>query len=50
MKIVTKEQFNHFLSDKWYTVHPGFFKNSKRYIIDGEYAAYKDEEIFKIKE
>lgn len=52
MKTVTKEEFKNYFLDKWYTVHRGFFKGTKRFIIDGQYVGYKDEvnNIFKIAE
>jgi len=52
MKEVTEQEFKKYFSGKWYTVHPGFFKNTKRFIIDGQYVGFTDGDnnIFKIAE
>lgn len=50
MKEVTEQEFKEFFKSKWFVVFKGFFKNTKRFIIDGHYVGFKDEEdnIFKI--
>jgi len=50
MKEVPKQEFEEFFSNKWFVSFDGFFKNTRRFIIDGHYVGFKDKEdnIFKI--
>ncbi len=50
MKEVTEKEFEGFFSTKWFVCFKGFFKNTKRYIIDGHYIGFKDEDnkVFRI--
>jgi hypothetical protein len=50
MRGVTKEEFKSYFSNRWYTAHKGFFEGSKRFIIDGHYVGFSDEEdnVFKL--
>ena len=50
MKKVTEQEFKDFFINKWFVVFNGFFKDTKKFIIDGHYIGFKDVEnkIFRL--